>query len=518
MLKTKYLSIPYYLSLRGLFVLPLALVCLTLSGCGIESIPDTAPGVFGFIARCLWYVYRFFPSTGSWDWLLLFILLVYWGQIQTLPYLWRTTRTDILALTEGRTRVCTIHEFLTFAWHVGWLVFLQLFFASPEGRTFLANRYPALVTETGSGLFWGILLTSWTLAASLSAWRRKIEQEMPWENLHQSYLFDRPTLKSLHLGGGIFVPDTHMIQEQWGRLGLGVANSSVFWIEALLIALLHTIFWYWSRTAELLFLIFLLSSALQELMRMSFVLIHYKQTRASLSATKTPTNPANPAVRSVTLVWQYICLAAVIPVCIPRWIIAYVVKEYKKETKIIIFDEQFIDNRNNWAEGNTSEYALSVANSHYRFEHKRKQEEGWLSWMPAASFDWRSDFDLITNIKHIAGVLNYGFGVCWGFLNTDNYHSFQISANGYYRYDTFESGVSREIVGWTKTIHINEGDATNMLTVRRREQRIELLINNSVVHKDTYPPPLGEQLAFCVYDNQTIEIDYVEIHKRKSLK
>ena len=62
----------------------------------MQPIPDTGGGLSGFIAQGLWYVYRYFPFHGTWDWLLLFFLLAATVHVLFLPHLWKAVRADMI--------------------------------------------------------------------------------------------------------------------------------------------------------------------------------------------------------------------------------------------------------------------------------------------------------------------------------------------------------------------------------------------------------------------------------------
>ncbi len=61
----------------------------------MQTIPDTGGGVAGFLTHWLWQVYRYFPFAGTWDWLVLVILLAVAIRFLHLPLLWKGVGEDI---------------------------------------------------------------------------------------------------------------------------------------------------------------------------------------------------------------------------------------------------------------------------------------------------------------------------------------------------------------------------------------------------------------------------------------
>jgi len=89
----------------------------------MQLIPDTGPGLSGFLAHGLWLVYQYFPLAGAWDWLLLFLLLGLGAHFVFLPYLWRSVKFDMLRLQQGRTDGVGVQGMLSGIWGTVCLLF-----------------------------------------------------------------------------------------------------------------------------------------------------------------------------------------------------------------------------------------------------------------------------------------------------------------------------------------------------------------------------------------------------------
>ncbi len=68
----------------------------------MSSIPDAGDGASEFICHWLWQVYRYFPSHGHYDWLLLFLCISILIHLLFIPHLWQTVESDIRILKEGK--------------------------------------------------------------------------------------------------------------------------------------------------------------------------------------------------------------------------------------------------------------------------------------------------------------------------------------------------------------------------------------------------------------------------------
>ncbi len=112
----------------------------------MEAIPDTGGGVAGFLAHLLWHVYRYFPFSGTWDWLVLVALLAFGLRVANLPFLARLLTWDVRTNRAAGGRWTRDRIFVGWCWAfwVGWslvcFIALLRFFDTRAGQTFLAGR------------------------------------------------------------------------------------------------------------------------------------------------------------------------------------------------------------------------------------------------------------------------------------------------------------------------------------------------------------------------------------------
>lgn len=235
----------------------------------MEQIPDTGGGLFGFLAHYLWMVYRYFPSSGQYDWLLLFIVLALIVNFLVLPHLWNTIKGDINILIEGRLETQG-QDIMVNLWDLFCLIFLLFFFNSNAGRTFLADRYffelikPVEFNLAVFLISLAIILFSMiTTSNYLDRFRTELEKSGATSS--QPYL-DR-NLLSLYQGGGIYV----------GANGDPQPISGLLFVPIFVIFCAHVFYWNWSVASLVLMHCFILSAAVYEIIRMGFVYIQHKK-------------------------------------------------------------------------------------------------------------------------------------------------------------------------------------------------------------------------------------------------
>ena len=173
----------------------------------MEQIPDTGGGVTGFLAHYLWMVYRYFPSSGQYDWLILFIVLALTVNFLILPYLWSTVKADIVLLKEKKSEDPT-QIYWVFTWDICCLGFLLFFFTSVGGHTFLTGRQFFDLADLNQCVRWtyftslGLVIGTVLVYSVSAALLNILELE---KGVTTPQAFPGRDLLSLYLGGGIFV-------------------------------------------------------------------------------------------------------------------------------------------------------------------------------------------------------------------------------------------------------------------------------------------------------------------------
>jgi len=239
----------------------------------MPTVPETGTGLSGFLAHGLWLVYRHFPLSGTWDWILLVALLGVLVRALFVPHLWMAVRDDMRIL-QARTIEPSGQDVWTFLWDTVSMWFLVWFFHTAAGRTFLQGRH-AFGVESPSHVHRGIYFLSIVLCLGLGIALIRLSFKVDARNAALSP--GRPTpytdrgFLSLYGGGGVYL--RHQGSET------KIADSgSIVWVEAFILFCAHLVYWYWSVATLALFVVFLATGVGTEAVRMGFVYVLHKRT------------------------------------------------------------------------------------------------------------------------------------------------------------------------------------------------------------------------------------------------
>ena len=184
-------------------------------------------------------------------------------------------------------------------------------------------------------------------------------------------------------------------------------------------------------------------------------------------------------------------------------------------TKKGLINDNFDNNANFWATGDTKNYYLGINSGKYYFAHKNTTG-GWSSTLKT-KIDQTRNFEITAEIKKISGVNNYGYGLTWGRKDTNNQYIYTISGSGYYKIRKLKQGNSMLLQDWKKSNYINKGNnATNVLTIRKNNNTLNFYINNNFVASKEFTPFYGNKLGFIIYANQKISINKINVKYLKT--
>ena len=150
----------------------------------------------------------------------------------------------------------------------------------------------------------------------------------------------------------------------------------------------------------------------------------------------------------------------------------------------LLFDNFTSNEDNHWLVGSqSSEYFdpvnRAIADGRYHWEAKVSRANSiskvWLG-------DYQvSDFHLIVNSKHIAGIrANSAWGLVFRLQDNHNYYWFRMTDSKYFAVSVAEEGQWRDVVEWTRTEAIKP-NGVNQLEVLAREAHFVFLINGQIV-------------------------------------
>ena len=172
-----------------------------------------------------------------------------------------------------------------------------------------------------------------------------------------------------------------------------------------------------------------------------------------------------------------------------------------------IFQDHFLDNRNQWEERDDANALLRIDAGDYAYvvQHKKQQGE-WTTWQPFfIDDDWAYKIHAV--IERVAGG-NYGYGLLWRCVDEQNCYSFEIAQSGYFRLRRRTAGVWSERQPWTQSKHIREGQqAVNELMIIQLLDKAEFYINGRSVFELPFTIPAHEDgFGFVVNGDLSIRV------------
>ena len=175
-----------------------------------------------------------------------------------------------------------------------------------------------------------------------------------------------------------------------------------------------------------------------------------------------------------------------------------------------IYQEEFYD-QGNWTKDVDNIRELYVSNGKYYFNHK--QSTGFREFTTRTiAINHSEDYEIETAIYKVSGEQDYGMSFLYDYKDSDNYTEFGITATGYYRVAESKVGTYSNIKGWTQSSYLKEGNGTtNVLRIKKKGNRVTFYINGSYVYGMDFKQFKGEKMAFRLYRNQKVAIDYFRV-------
>lgn len=130
------------------------------------------------------------------------------------------------------------------------------------------------------------------------------------------------------------------------------------------------------------------------------------------------------------------------------------------------------------------------------------------SYTKVAVHDYERDFSLEARMTFISGDEDNFYGILWG--ATKGFYFFGVTANGNYAYRRMVNGNWIEIISYRPALSIKKGNASNILAIRKKTNKLEFLINGEIV--DSAPAEKYDGfIGFHLNHYMKIEIDYIRM-------
>lgn len=173
----------------------------------------------------------------------------------------------------------------------------------------------------------------------------------------------------------------------------------------------------------------------------------------------------------------------------------------------VVFNDNFNNNLNIWLISLGSKYSIGIDNGKLNLENKTT-DPLISTKLIETKINQDQDFKLEAEIKKINGVENNSYDIVWGFVDKQNFYSFGVSANGYYRYGKWLNGIYTPIIKWTESKYINKGNAKNKLSVMKfNNNTFEFYVNDKLVNKSPFERFTGDRQGVMLQSKMKVEVD-----------
>lgn len=142
---------------------------------------------------------------------------------------------------------------------------------------------------------------------------------------------------------------------------------------------------------------------------------------------------------------------------------------FSEETKVLLL-ENFSEKSETLVENEICTYK----DGEYYMNYHKEEGNLYYSW----TGDDFTDFSLSVKARKIKGPDNWGYGLVFRHQgDVDNTYEFAVSGNGMYYIGKVVGGDYKDIVPWTNSSDVQQGNATNELTVTASGSSITVFIN-----------------------------------------
>ncbi|MFT5196933.1 MAG: hypothetical protein ACI85U_003973, partial [Candidatus Promineifilaceae bacterium] len=172
-----------------------------------------------------------------------------------------------------------------------------------------------------------------------------------------------------------------------------------------------------------------------------------------------------------------------------------------------IFQDHFIDNRNDWPQRDDSHMKQRFQG--YQYLIQRWSDVGHSIIWKELPIEPASEFRINTVISRKHGG-NHGFGIVWRGMDKENCYAFEISGSGYFKIKQRVAGEWSAVIEWTECQGIQREAGTNELTVTQRETEAIFSINNEEVYRAPIViPAQSAGIGFIINGQLRLEVDSV---------
>ncbi len=92
---------------------------------------------------------------------------------------------------------------------------------------------------------------------------------------------------------------------------------------------------------------------------------------------------------------------------------------------------------------------------------ERKKETSYSIPTVLADLNFEDNWTIDCDINWLSGIDNNSYGLVWG-KEKGSYFTFQLAANGFYRFDKYIDWSFNELIKWKESAYIKKWDSNNL--------------------------------------------------------
>ena len=141
----------------------------------------------------------------------------------------------------------------------------------------------------------------------------------------------------------------------------------------------------------------------------------------------------------------------------------------------VLMEDEFSSPRNAWLSEVTEQAEKSYEDGEFRITVYQPEYSTWSYPDPPRDF---ADFALEVDARRVSGPLSNEFGVLVRHQpETDEFYLFAISSDGFYAVEKYQAGAWHQLVEWTESEAILQGEAMNRLRVTGQGAKMRFFVN-----------------------------------------
>jgi len=176
----------------------------------------------------------------------------------------------------------------------------------------------------------------------------------------------------------------------------------------------------------------------------------------------------------------------------------------------IILSNNFQESAAPWQIGETDTIKTALTQGFYYI--KAKQASGGISAIPL-DFDRKGDYSISVMLRYNSSSMNESIGIIWDIADLGNFYALALSPQGGYSIVHFKDGQASLIVGWTIDAAVKKGMTDNELEIRHSGEKLEFLINGTMVNTLPYETISGQGIGFACFGATSLIVDSLTVRK-----